>query len=68
MREIRPSGLEGGGADTRSPYPYQGFAPRIQIDSNRLLRNDGWLLIWLAFDHPRRGRFWVRVLKTRILV
>src|SRR5271157_1552516 len=22
MREIRPSGLEGGGADTRSPYPY----------------------------------------------
>jgi hypothetical protein len=23
MREIRPSGLEGGGADTRSPYPYR---------------------------------------------
>jgi len=22
MREIRPSGLEGGGADIRSPYPY----------------------------------------------
>ena len=24
MREIRPSGLEGGGADHRSPYPYPG--------------------------------------------
>ena len=22
MREIRPSGLEGGGAEIRSPYPY----------------------------------------------
>ena len=23
MREIRPSGSEGGGASSRSPYPYQ---------------------------------------------
>jgi hypothetical protein len=25
MREIRPSGSEGGGAGNRSPYPYQGL-------------------------------------------
>ena len=25
MREIRPSGSEGGGAGNRSPYPYQDY-------------------------------------------
>ena len=29
MRENRPSGLEGGGADIHSPYPYPGSGREI---------------------------------------
>jgi hypothetical protein len=31
MREIRPSGLEGGGADNRSPYPYPGKVSDVLV-------------------------------------
>jgi hypothetical protein len=43
MREIRPSGSEGGVARTRHPYPYQKLAHR-----NKPLAQGAFLLVLLG--------------------
>jgi len=49
MRENRLSGLEGGGADTRSPYPYQNAgADSVAPELAELVEWGRALPLWLA--------------------
>lgn len=49
MRENRLSGLEGGGADTRSPYPYQNAGADFEaLVLAKLVECGRPLPLWLA--------------------
>jgi hypothetical protein len=54
MREIRPSGSEGGGA-FRSPYPYQSFAPSKITPCRSFPRKREFSSFWTDVDPRLRG-------------
>ena len=55
MREIRPSGSEGGGAGNRSPYPYQAKRPHIGWRISIWNSNDG-VKMCFCLGHEAFGR------------
>ena len=54
MREIRPSGSEGGVAPTRHPYPYHVHRSGLVLYSLDL-RRQGSAMTWKNFDLSATG-------------